>query len=117
MTTAVYASGTAGYVKMDGAVWIREHMKSHFAELDDLGLDFYHPSENVHRARRKVFDGESLEGHAWTDELMHVFKRDGCSAAWKRLLICETASGLDAIIETTGYFGLWCFGIARSGSK
>ena len=33
---------------MDGAVWIREQMQLHFAELDGLGLDFYHLSENVH---------------------------------------------------------------------
>ncbi|NLX98214.1 MAG: recombinase family protein, partial [Rhodopirellula sp.] len=42
------------------------------AELDGLGLDFYHLSENVHRARRKVFGDESSEGKAWADELMHV---------------------------------------------
>ena len=36
---------------VDGAVWIREQMHLHFAELDALGLDFYHLSENVHRAR------------------------------------------------------------------
>ena len=44
---------------VDGAVWIRDQMELHFAELDALGLDFYHLSENVHRARRKVF-GEEL---------------------------------------------------------
>ena len=34
------------------SVWIREQMDLHFAELDALGLDFYHLSEeNVHRAR------------------------------------------------------------------
>jgi len=34
-------------------------MQLHFAELDALGLDFYHLSENVHRARRKAFGEES----------------------------------------------------------
>ena len=34
---------------VDGAVWIRDQMELHFAELDALGLDFYHLSENVHR--------------------------------------------------------------------
>ena len=70
---------------VDGAVWIREQMQLHFAELDALGLDFYHLSENVHRARRKVFGEDSPEGKAWADELMHVFKHEGCAAAWERL--------------------------------
>jgi hypothetical protein len=50
---------------VDGAVWIRQQMQLHFAELDALGLDFYHLSKNVHRARRKVFGEESPEGKAW----------------------------------------------------
>lgn len=76
---------------VDGAPWIREQMRLHFAELDALGLDFYHLSENVHRARRKVFGEESPEGKAWADELMHVFKHEGCSSAWERLLPWRTA--------------------------
>ena len=75
---------------VDGATWIRQQMQLHFAELDALGLDFYHLSENVHRARRKVFGEESPEGKAWADELMHVFKHEGCSAAWERLLPWRT---------------------------
>lgn len=49
----------------DRAVWIREQFQWHFAKLDGLGLDFYHMSESVHRARRKVFGEESLESNAW----------------------------------------------------
>lgn len=75
---------------VDGATWIREQIELHFAELDALGLDFYHLSENVHRARRKVFGEDSPEGKAWADELMHVFKHEGCSAAWERLLPWRT---------------------------
>jgi hypothetical protein len=71
---------------VDGAPWIREQMRLHFAELDGLGLDFYHLSENVHRARRKVFGEESPEGGAWADNLMHVFKHEGYSSAWERIL-------------------------------
>ena len=52
-------------------------MQLHLAELDGLGLDFYHLSENVHRARREVFGDDAPEGHAWADELMHVFKHQG----------------------------------------
>jgi hypothetical protein len=76
---------------VDGAVWIREQMRLHFAELDALGLDFYHLSENVHRARRKVFGEESPEGKAWADELMHVFKHEGYAAGWERILSWRTA--------------------------
>lgn len=71
---------------VDGATWIREQMRLHFAELDALGLDFYHLSENVHRARRKVFGEESPEGKTWADELMHTFKHEGYSAAWEKII-------------------------------
>lgn len=71
---------------VDGATWIREQMELHFAELDGLGLDFFHLSENVHRARRKVFGEESPEGRVWADDLMHVFKHDGHSAAWEKII-------------------------------
>ncbi len=71
---------------VDGAVWIREQMQLHFAELDALGLDFYHLSENVHRARRKVFGEESSEGKTWADELMHVFKHQSYATAWEKII-------------------------------
>ncbi len=71
---------------VDGATWIREQMELHLAELDALGLDFFHLSENVHRARRKVFGEESPEGSAWADELMHVFKHEGYAAAWEKII-------------------------------
>ena len=71
---------------VDGAPWIREQMQLHLAELDGLGLDFYHLSENVHRARRRVFGEKAPAGSTWANELMHVFKHDGYAAAWERLL-------------------------------
>ena len=71
---------------VDGATWIRDQMHLHFAELDALGLDFYHLSENVHRARRKVFGEESPEGKGWADGLMHVFKHEGYAAGWEQIL-------------------------------
>ena len=76
---------------VDGASWIREQMQLHFAELNALGLDFYHLSENVHRARRKVFGEDAPEGKAWADDLMHVFKHEGYSSAWERILAWRTA--------------------------
>jgi hypothetical protein len=71
---------------VDGAPWIRQEMEEHLAELDGLGLDFYHLSENVHRARRGVFGEESAEGQTWATELMHTFKHEGYAAAWQKLV-------------------------------
>ena len=81
---------------VDGARWIREQLEHHLAELDGLGLDFYHLSENVHRARRKVFGEESPEGNAWTDALLHTFKHEGCDAAWQRLVQWRALLGRSA---------------------
>ena len=71
---------------VDGAVWIREQAELHLAELDSLGLDFYHLSDNVHRARRKVFGEETPEGSAWAGELMHTFKHEGYATAWEKII-------------------------------
>jgi hypothetical protein len=71
---------------VDGAVWIREQLELHFTELDAVGLDFYHLSENVHRARREVFGEESPEGRTWADELMHCFKHEGYDIAWEKIV-------------------------------
>jgi hypothetical protein len=81
-----FRQATQRIAVVDGATWIREQMQLHLAELDGLGLDFYHLSENVHRARRAVFGDDASEGMAWADELMHVFKHEGYDAAWERLV-------------------------------
>ena len=71
---------------VDGATWIRDQMELHLAELDGLGLDFFHLSENVHRARRKVFGDTSPEGNVWADALMHAFKHEGYATAWEKIV-------------------------------
>ena len=71
---------------VDGAPWIREQLQLHLAELDGLGLDFYHLGENVHRARRAVFGEKNAEGRAWADQLMHAFKHDPYDEVWDRLV-------------------------------
>ncbi|MGA9566302.1 MAG: hypothetical protein WBS19_12315 [Candidatus Korobacteraceae bacterium] len=71
---------------VDGAPWIREQLQYHLAELDGLGLDFYHLSENVHRARRAVFGDESVEGKTWVEDVLHAFKHEGYEGAWERLV-------------------------------
>lgn len=75
---------------VDGAPWIREQLQLHLAELDGLGLDFYHLGENVHRARRAVFGENDAQGRAWADELMHAFKHDPYDAVWERLVQWRT---------------------------
>ena len=81
-----FRQATQRVAVVDGATWIREQMQLHLADLDGLGLDFYHLSENVHRARRAVFGEDAPEGRAWADELMHVLKHEGYDAAWERLV-------------------------------
>jgi hypothetical protein len=70
---------------VDGAPWIRQQLELHLAELDGLGLDFYHLAKNMHRARRAVFGEDSAAAKAWGDQLMHSFKHDGYDAAWEQL--------------------------------
>ena len=82
---------------VDGAPLIRQQLQYHLAELDGLGLDFYHLAENVHRARRVVFGEESAEGKVWVDELLHAFKHDGYAAAWERLVQWRAKLGRSAI--------------------
>lgn len=69
---------------VDGAPWIRNEIELH-GVVDALGLDFYHLSENVHKARRAVFGEENEEGKPWAEELMHCFKHEGYKAGWQRL--------------------------------
>jgi hypothetical protein len=51
-----------------------------------LGLDLYHLSENVHKARRSVFGEASAEGSRWAETIMHSFKHKGYAATWEVLV-------------------------------
>ena len=67
---------------VDGSEWIRNQAKRRGLPLSDLGLDFYHPAENVHKARRAVYGeedpkGEKTPGHDWAGGLLHAAKREG----------------------------------------
>lgn len=68
----------------DGAVWIGNQIRSQNLPLDAVGLDFYHLSEHVHKARRAVF-GESEAGKAWAGVLLHTVKHDGYTPFWESL--------------------------------
>lgn len=74
---------------VDGASWISQMLEAqqHALQLDAIGLDFYHLSENVHKTRRRVFGEDDGAGKAWADTLMHTFKHEGYEAAWESL--CE----------------------------
>ena len=71
---------------IDGAVWIREQYALHLAELDALGLDFYHLSTHLHEARNSVYGSTSAAGQTWVEELLHCFKHEGYDAVWERLV-------------------------------
>lgn len=46
---------------VDGALCIRNQVHPQSLPLDAWGLDFYHCSANVHKARREIY-GEEHEG-------------------------------------------------------
>jgi hypothetical protein len=81
-----FAAADERVALVDGAPWIREELMFHLPELDGLGLDFYHLSTNVHRAKRTVFGEESVEGQKWAEELLHHFKHEGYEPTWNRLV-------------------------------
>jgi hypothetical protein len=58
---------------VDGAPWIRNQLEL-YGLVDAIGLDFYHLSENVEKARRGVSGEEPPEGKQWAAELMHCFQ-------------------------------------------
>jgi hypothetical protein len=71
---------------VDGSPWIRNQIARQSLPLDDLGLDFYHLAENVHKTRREVYGEEDETGQRWASDLLHVFKHNGYESAWKQLL-------------------------------
>jgi hypothetical protein len=77
---------------IDGSPWIRNQIERRELSLDAVGLDFYHLSENVHKARRIVYGEENEAGKAWAEELMHTFKHGGYDATWEKLVPWRTTS-------------------------
>ena len=83
-----FRSAAEKIANVDGASWIRDRLLEEMPtlRLDGLGLDYYHLSENVHKARRWVFGPESEAGRAWADGLMETFRTGGYEAGWEALL-------------------------------
>ena len=71
---------------VDGAPWIRLQVECQNLPLDELGLDFYHLAENVHKARRAVYGETDEAGTVWVEDVLHAFKHDGYAAAWEKLV-------------------------------
>jgi hypothetical protein len=71
---------------VDGSPWIRNQVERQNLPLDALGLDFYHLSENVHKARREIYGDDDEAGKQWAGQLLHIFKHEGYEAAWQQLL-------------------------------
>ncbi len=67
---------------VDGSEWIKNQVRRQSIPLDALGLDFYHLSENLHKARRAVYGEEDPKddkapGNAWVGRLLHTAKHQG----------------------------------------
>jgi hypothetical protein len=77
---------------VDGSPWIRNQIEQQSLPLDALGLDFYHLSENVHKARREIYGEDDADGKAWAGEVLHRFKHDRYDTVWQYLV--EWRAGL-----------------------
>jgi hypothetical protein len=76
---------------VDGAPWIVNQIQGQSLPLDDVGLDFYHLADNVHKARRAVYGEEDAEdkkapGNAWAAALLHTAKHQGYQALHEELV-------------------------------
>jgi hypothetical protein len=70
---------------VDGSEWIKNQIQRHRIPLDDLGLDFDHLAENVHKARRAVYGEEDAEdpqapGNEGAAHVPHTAKHEGYAA-------------------------------------
>jgi len=72
---------------VDGSPWIRNQIEGQSLPLDALGLDFYHLSDNLQKARRFVYGEDDDAGKAWVAEVLHTFKHEGYDAGWEKLLV------------------------------
>jgi hypothetical protein len=76
---------------VDGSPWIRNQIEGQSLPLDALGLDFYHLSDNVHKARRLVYGEDDEAGKTWLADLLHTFKHEGYDAGWDKLVAWRTS--------------------------
>jgi hypothetical protein len=83
---------------VDGSEWIKNQIKRQSLPLDDLGLDFYHLAENVHKARRAVYGEEdpkdqTAPGNVWAGQVLHTAKHAGYEPLRDQLHQWKTSLG------------------------
>lgn len=71
---------------VDGALWIGHRVLDAGVGIQEVCLDFYHLSENVHKARREVFGEDHAEGQRWVGEVLHTVRHEGYQPMWERLV-------------------------------
>jgi hypothetical protein len=81
---------------VDGAPWIVNQIAGQSLPIDDVGLDFYHLADNVHKTRRLVFgedaaDARDTQGQRWAAEMLHTAKHAGYAALRDKLLAWQGA--------------------------
>jgi hypothetical protein len=75
---------------VDGASWIAHRIADSGVGIKQVCLDFYHLSENVHKARRELFGEHSPDGLEWTAQLLHILRHQGYEPAWDQLIQTRT---------------------------
>jgi hypothetical protein len=75
---------------VDGASWIAHRVADSGVGIKQVCLDFYHLSENVHKAGRELFGEESSEGVQWAAALLHTVRHKGYEPMWEQLVQTRT---------------------------
>lgn len=71
---------------VDGALWIAHRIADSGVGIKQVCLDFYHLSENVHKARREVFGEDSVDGQTWAGQVLHTVRHEGYEPMWEQLV-------------------------------
>lgn len=77
---------------IDGGPWIIGQIRKRRLPMTATGLDFYHLSQNVHKARRGIFGEEDATGKQRAGDLLHVAKHEGYESLWEQLLALRKQS-------------------------
>jgi hypothetical protein len=70
---------------IDGAPCLRNQIEQQRLPMTAVGLDFYHLSEHVHKARRETFGEEDEAGRTWAGDLLHTVRHEGYDPCWQKL--------------------------------
>jgi hypothetical protein len=77
---------------VDGALWIGHRIADSGVGVQEVCLDFYHLSENVHKARREAFGEDGVEGRQWAGRVLHTVRHEGYEPTWE--LLAGTLRGM-----------------------